>query len=186
MTEPGPTEASWIRETLDRYEGPLVRFTRTITGDLESARDVVQDAFCRLCAQPRDRVEGHVGEWLFAVCRNRALDVRKKEGRMTGLTEVDLDARTAPGPTPSAVAEGRDATERLLALVDGLPPNQAEVVRLKFQAGLSYKEISRVTTHSVTNVGFLLHTAIKTLRARAARAARTAGSGLTGRAQEAL
>ena len=42
--------------------------------------------------------------------------------------------------------------------------NQREVVRLKFQAGLSYAEISRVTGHSVSNVGFLLHTALKTLR----------------------
>jgi RNA polymerase sigma-70 factor (ECF subfamily) len=37
-------------------------------------------------------------------------------------------------------------------------------VRLKFQAGLSYREISRVTELSVSNVGYLIHTAIRTLR----------------------
>jgi DNA-directed RNA polymerase specialized sigma24 family protein len=45
-----------------------------------------------------------------------------------------------------------------------LPKNQREVLRLKFQCDLSYKEISAVTQLSVTNVGFLIHTAIKTLR----------------------
>ena len=39
-----------------------------------------------------------------------------------------------------------------------------EVVRLKFQNGMSYKEIADVTALSVSNVGFLLHTAINRLR----------------------
>ena len=45
-----------------------------------------------------------------------------------------------------------------------LPENQQEVIRLKFQQGLSYKEISSVTGLSVTNVGFLIHTGLKRLR----------------------
>jgi RNA polymerase sigma-70 factor (ECF subfamily) len=49
-----------------------------------------------------------------------------------------------------------------------LPVNQREVVRLKFQNQLSYEEIAAVTSLSVSNVGFLLHTALKTLRLRMA------------------
>ena len=45
-----------------------------------------------------------------------------------------------------------------------LPPNQQEVIRLKFQHGLKYKEIAAVTGLSVSNVGFLIHTAIKQMR----------------------
>ncbi|MBX3465363.1 MAG: sigma-70 family RNA polymerase sigma factor [Planctomycetes bacterium] len=156
-------EQPWIHDVLERWEGPLLRYTRSITGDLETARDVVQDAFLRLCAQPRERVEARVAEWLFTVCRHRALDLRRKEGRMTELPPATLAAAASAEPAPTAVAEGRD----LLALVDGLPPGQAEVVRLRFQEGLSYKEIAAVTGHSVGNVGFLLHTALKGLRARA-------------------
>jgi RNA polymerase sigma-70 factor (ECF subfamily) len=37
-------------------------------------------------------------------------------------------------------------------------------VRLKFQNGFSYKEIARITELSVTNVGFLIHTAVTRLR----------------------
>jgi DNA-directed RNA polymerase specialized sigma24 family protein len=37
-------------------------------------------------------------------------------------------------------------------------------VRLKFQNGFSYQEISRITSLSVGNVGFILHTALKALR----------------------
>jgi RNA polymerase sigma factor (sigma-70 family) len=163
----GSNDAAWIQTTLERLEGPLVRFALPIAGDLESARDAVQDAFLRLLEQPRARVEGHVASWLFTVVRRRALDVRKKEGRMRSTDEVALDARPGGGPGAAAVAETNDLHQALLLLVDRLPAPQQEVVRLRFQGGLSYREISDVTGHSESNVGFLLHVAIKALRAGA-------------------
>ena len=38
------------------------------------------------------------------------------------------------------------------------------MIRLKFQNGFSYCEISRISGHSVTHVGYLIHTGLKTLR----------------------
>ena len=70
------------------------------------------------------------------------------------------------GDDPSARAERKDDESTLLAALRALPLRQQEVVRLKFQDGMSYREIGAVTSNSVSNVGFLLHTALKTLRAR--------------------
>jgi RNA polymerase sigma-70 factor (ECF subfamily) len=47
-----------------------------------------------------------------------------------------------------------------------LPENQQEVVRLKFQEGMSYKQIGEITGLSVSNVGYLLHVAVNELRER--------------------
>lgn len=164
----GPADdAAWIQSTLERLEVPLVRFALGIVGDLEAARDVVQDAFLRLVRQPRAEVEGHVGSWLFTVVRRRALDVRKKEARLIALDDVSLAERPSDAPAPPALAEASELARTLLGLARDLPPNQAEVLRLKFQGGLSYKEIAAITGHSVSNVGFLLHVAVKSLRARA-------------------
>ena len=52
----------------------------------------------------------------------------------------------------------------VIRLLEVLMMNQQEVVRLKFQNGFSYKEISRITALSVSNVGFLIHTAVARLR----------------------
>ena len=41
-----------------------------------------------------------------------------------------------------------------------------EVIILKFQEGRSYKEISEITGHSVSNVGVLIHEGMKILRAK--------------------
>jgi RNA polymerase sigma-70 factor (ECF subfamily) len=127
---------------------------------------VVQETFVKLCHSDRARIEGCLAQWLFTVCRNRALDVQRKENRMVPLQEVTLDKFESPGLTPSAAAEQRDATNDVVRLLATLPPNQQEVVRLKFQNGLSYQEISQITQLTVTNVGFLLHTALKTIRHR--------------------
>ncbi len=72
---------------MERFERPLVAYAARITGDVESGRDVVQDAFLRLCHEGPG-VRDHLAQWLYTVCRNRALDIRRKEHRMTPLTEA--------------------------------------------------------------------------------------------------
>jgi RNA polymerase sigma-70 factor (ECF subfamily) len=160
------TSTEWVRAALEEHEGPLLRYAAQITGDLDLARDVVQDTFLRLCHEDRARLDGHVAEWLFTVCRNRALDLRRKESRMKPLDETELETCASREPSPAALAEQHERASLVLRLLEALPPNQREVLRLKFQNGLSYAEISRVTQLTVTNVGFLIHTGLKTLRQR--------------------
>jgi len=144
-------------------------YALSLTGELESARDAVQDSFLRLCKQPPGAVDDHLAQWLFTVCRNRILEMRRKDHRMTALTDMELEHRASPDPTPAEAADTRDRANRVDELLAALPPNQREVIRLKFQHQLSYQEIAQVTSLSVTNVGFLLHTALRTLRSRMER-----------------
>src|SRR5689334_8392868 len=97
-----PAQADWVRAALDRYSGPLTRYALLITGNLEQARDVVQDTFIRLCAEDRTRIEPHLAPWLFTVCRNRALDVQRKERRLNPLPETHMHAEASPDPSPAA------------------------------------------------------------------------------------
>ena len=62
------------------------------------------------------------------------------------------------------MAETKDASSHVLKLLERLPENQQEVIRLKFQHGMSYRQISAITGHSETYVGFLIHAGIRTLR----------------------
>jgi RNA polymerase sigma factor (sigma-70 family) len=156
----------WVRSVVDRFEGPLVRYARRITGDVDRARDVVQETFMRLCAEERSSVEGHIAQWLFTVCRNRAVDVRRKETRMSPLTKDQMARCESKDAAPSAGLEKQEAMSQILRVLDSIPENQQEVIRLKFQNGFSYREISGVTGLSVTNVGFLIHTGLKSIRQR--------------------
>ena len=168
--EPDKTHASdeassLVQTAVQRHQAPLLRYaTRLLGGDADRARDVVQDTFVRLMGQPPAQVDGHVAEWLFTVCRHRSLDVLRKEGRMKRFEEGQVERLTTAEPTPGRALERAEQHAAVLRLIGQLPHNQQEVVRLKFQNGFSYQEISRITALSVGNVGFILHTAIKTLR----------------------
>ena len=158
------SEVEWLRLAVERFASPLTRYAASLTGDADRARDVVQDTFVRLCKQEAKSLNGRLAEWLFTVCRHRALDLCRKENRLIALTENAWEEAPANEATPAMNAERNDTKDEMLRLITTLPRNQQEVLRLKFQAGLRYEEISRVTNLSVSNVGFLLHTAIKTLR----------------------
>ncbi|ACB75268.1 RNA polymerase sigma factor [Opitutus terrae] len=156
--------AGFLERIFAEQQAPLVRYATRLLGDGERARDVVQDTFVKLMQQRAAAIDGHVVEWLFTVCRNRAMDVLRKEGRMKPFEVGQLEETSAPGPRPGRALEEAETQAIVLRLIDALPPNQQEVIRLKFQNGFSYKEISRITALSVSNVGFLIHTAIGRLR----------------------
>jgi len=158
-------DAGFLERIFAEQRAPLVRYAARLVGDPDRARDVVQDTFVRLMAQPRAEVDGHAVEWLFTVCRNRAMDILRKEHRMKRFEPGQVERVTALEPRPGRALEQAETHAAVLRLIDRLPPNQQEVVRLKFQNGFSYKEISRITELSVSNVGFLIHTAVSRLRA---------------------
>lgn len=159
-------DSNWVEEALDEYEIPLLRYAVSLLGDVEVARDVVQDTFLKLCGQKQKAVQGHLAQWLFRVCRNRAVDWQRKERRMTSLSTPRLSLLRDKSSGPLRKLESREVLSGVAKVIEGLPDKQREVVRLKFQQGLSYKEISSVTGLSVSNVGFLIHTGVKTIRKR--------------------
>lgn len=157
-----------ITDLIGQYETQLVRYASSFLGDVDRARDVVQDTFLKLCREDPDKVNGRLPQWLFTVCRNRALDIRKKEARMKELPDGQATACVDQTKHHIDSVEQKDESEKIGKLLNGLSDNQKEVVRLKFQNGLSYREISEITKLTVTNVGYLLHTALKQIREQVA------------------
>lgn len=167
----GEQHSAWLRAAVDAYEWPLRRYAERIVGDAEAARDVVQETFVRLCRAKPEEVNGHLQAWLFSVCRNTAISLRRKEDRMTTMTigtEMDL---ASPCRLPDEAAEQCETAGTLRDCLAELPRNQQTVVRLKFHHGLSYQEIGERTGLSVSNVGYLMHHGLKTLRQRMRAAA---------------
>jgi RNA polymerase sigma-70 factor (ECF subfamily) len=155
---------SWIISLVRRYERPLCSYAYSLLRNLEWARDAVQDTFLRLCGQKPEKLKGREEPWLFRVCRNRSLDILRKEKPVDTLTEQQEAALAADDPAPDEQAARGDFASQLPRFLAKLPKNQQEVIRLKFQHQLSYREIAECTRLSESNVGYLLHTGLKTLR----------------------
>ena len=160
-----------LRSAMSDFEIPLTKYAVSILGDLEQARDVVQDTFLKLYKQDPEKVRKKVKSWLFTVCRNHCYDLIKRNRRTSNLEESEISYITSNDDNPFQVIsflEGREETDEkiniLYSLIEELPSRQREVMRLKFQANLSYKEIAETIGISTSNVGFVMHSALKKLR----------------------
>jgi len=155
-----------FEKILQRFEIPLLQYAARITGDRERARDVVQETFIKFQRNGAVAREGEPATWLFTVCRNRALNVCRKERRMMYLDEETIASQEDRQPMPYQRIEEEEAAGFLTRIIATLPPRQQEVLRLKFQNELSYQQIAEITKSTSNSVGVLIHTALKSLRDR--------------------
>jgi RNA polymerase sigma-70 factor (ECF subfamily) len=158
----------WVANVFAQLDGPLVAYvSRQLHGDVDAAQDIVQEAFVKLCQQAWPDIELHHRPWLYRTCRNRVIDLSRREGRMSAINSsadiAGMSDRSADSE-PVERASQVEQIERLRLRIDDLPPRQQEVLRLRLQEGLSYKQVAEVTGLTATNVGYLLHQAISSLR----------------------
>ena len=162
----GDAPRLWLHATFERLERPLIAYAmRLLGGNVEIARDCVQECFLRLCRESRSHVEGHVDAWLFKNCRNRAMDHHRQEARM----RIDSDSTalataTAPANEPAGYLTRCEEQEQLHNQIARLPTREQEVLSLRLGQGLSYKQIAEITDMSVSHVGVILHEAVTKLR----------------------
>ena len=158
-----PTQTLFL-DLLQRYERPLLRYAHGYTSDLEEARDIVQDVFVKLSQSLTTLDHERIAPWLFTVCRNRALDHQRKNRRIVLMENEDLDLETSAEEAPGESIQRDETATALRRLIDTLPTRQQEAVRLKFIAGLDYKQISEAMKTSIGNVGYLIHHGVAALK----------------------
>lgn len=162
----GDDHRAWLHAIFERLERPLIAYAmRLLNGNVEIARDCVQESFLRLCRERQSLVEGHVDAWLFKTCRNRAMDHHRKEARMMiDSDSTALATATAPASEPAGFLSKREEHEQLHDQISRLPTREQEVLSLRLAQGLSYKQIAEITDMSVSHVGVILHEAVTKLR----------------------
>jgi RNA polymerase sigma-70 factor (ECF subfamily) len=159
-------DREWLMSLFARYERPLVSYAaKLLGGDWDRARDCVQDTFLRLCREPRSAIEDHVEAWLFKCCRHRAMDCHRKESRMfIQFASEQVDRQPSPSPHPPQALISSEERQTLQREIAALPTREQEVLVLRLQQGLSYKQIAEVMDLSVSHVGVLIHQAVSRLK----------------------
>ena len=150
---------------VDRYGPSLLRYATRMTGDPSVAHDAVQETYLRMIRADPNEIRDRLAAWLFTVCRTRVIDC------MRGCRNTQpLPEQTMRDPSPG-VFDGMVADEQQTILrrtIEQLPPRQREVLMLRLEAGLSYREIAEVTAMKIGNVSFHMHAAVTSLKKRMA------------------
>ena len=148
------------------YEQPLLRYAARILHDNNGAQDVVQDAFLSLFRNWEGEMapSPHISNWLYRVTHNRAVDYLRHESRRQILHQRHSEEQDdVEPPNRGRDFQISDAAARAAAALRTLSLREQQLVLLKVYEQKSYKEISEVTGLTVTNVGYILHYAMKKL-----------------------
>jgi RNA polymerase sigma-70 factor (ECF subfamily) len=156
----------------DRFKDYVYRTAFFITRNSGDAEEVVQETFLDvLRALPRYRVEGpaRFETWLYRVTVNRCRSLlRRKTAPSADWDDIEERLERIPTSHPNHDPEGvilrRERAVMLWRAVDGLPEAQRVVVLLRYQHGLSYREIAQTLGVSEGTVKSRLYYAHRRLR----------------------
>lgn len=168
-----PQRSESLEELFAALESPLLSYALRLLGARCLAEDAVQEAFMKLHAQFAEVREPR--RWLYRTVHNLALNHRRQSAKIVPLdpaAEHPADpagnnADAEPLPDEQIIRwEGIGLVRLSLATLD---ERSREIVRLKFDENLSYRQISERTGLSAGHVGYLLHHALKAVAAELAR-----------------
>ncbi len=157
----GRTEAfgRLVMRYKDRLHATLVR----LTGSVEDAQDLVQDAFLR-AYEKLDHFQGSSSfyTWVYRIAVNLALSERRKRKPPLRLSDVpSFDPANAADDLersdPTAPIERRERETMVQKALLELSPDFRKVVILKDLEGMRYEEIAEVLGVPVGTVRSRLH-----------------------------
>src|ERR1022692_3033726 len=159
-----------IEELFAALESPLLSYALRLAGDAGAAEDIVQEAFMRLPHQFSEVREPR--RWLYRTVHNLALNHRRQAGKIVHLIPLgDPGALPAndtadPQPLPDEQIARWEGIGLVRLSLETLDDRSRELVRLKFNEELTYKEISTRTGLNIGHVGYLLHHSLKAIADR--------------------
>ena len=136
-------------------------------GDREFAQDLTATTFERAWKH-RSRYRTAISAlptWLFGIARN----VLKEHLRKHRLSEQRLEPFSRREEIPATVdiekiIQQQQEKEGLRKMLLALPGREQDLIALKYGAGLTNREIAKITNLSESNVGSILHRTVKYLR----------------------
>ena len=135
-----------VSRLYDRHAPMLLALARRILGSTADAEEVLQEVFVHVWNQSGryDPARSSVSTWLVLLTRSRAIDrlrnrkVVERTHEQAQLADLPEDA-SPDGPNAVFLRERRERVRREL---EGLPPEQRQVLEMAFYDGLSQSEIS--------------------------------------------
>jgi RNA polymerase sigma factor (sigma-70 family) len=157
-------DAAWSGlESLYLQHAPsALRFAYFLSGDQETARDLVQEAFVRVAGRFRHL---HQRDGFDAYLRRTIVNLNASRLRRLKVERSSL-AREAGYPEVAVIERDPGVSDELWQAILDLPPRQRAAIVLRFYEDLSELQAADVLRCSVKALNQLVVRAMKTLRSR--------------------
>ncbi len=156
-------ESAAYSRLVQRYQRPIYYLALRMLRNPEDADEVAQKTFVKAYrALSGFRFEASFKTWLTTIAINLCrTELMKAKRQMVELPDNLAD----PGSKEKGEEEQREYQRtHLRACLDRLPPRQKEVVTLRINQEMPFKEIAKVLNSTETAVKVNFHHAMKSLR----------------------
>lgn len=183
------SDESAFRQLVEQYYAAMLRLATIYVLDNRVAEEVIQETWIAVL-RGLDRFEGRssLKTWIFSILVNRAKTLTKREDRYVQFSEYASSEADEPSVAPERFSSSNDHSGHWVSLprrwddvpeehllsqetrdtirraMEGLPPNQREVMTLRDIEGWSSEEVCNVLMISETNQRVLLHRARSRVR----------------------
>ncbi|MCP4434001.1 MAG: sigma-70 family RNA polymerase sigma factor [Actinomycetia bacterium] len=149
-----------VAEIYDRYATPMFDMCSRI-GSPHEAADAVHDTYLT-AMESLDQLRDprSLKPWLFSIARNRV----RRRGRRREVPTEEFEASAGTGPTPEDEVLRADQGDVIDAALDGLEPDDRELLLLRDRVGLDGAETADVLGVERATVDRRLHSARHRLR----------------------
>jgi RNA polymerase sigma-70 factor (ECF subfamily) len=156
-------------EIFARYRPLAERVCMRILGDREDAQEAVQETMLRvLRGLPVFNGRYQLQAWIARIATNVSVDMVRARGRRPqqsgGLHDLGEDAVTDAAMDPERLVEQILERERVLSILDEIPPHHREALVLREFEGRSHEEIGDALGVSPAQAKALIHRAKSTFR----------------------
>ena len=150
-------DRSAISELIERHSQRVRGYIGMMVKDEAIADDIFQETFIKavkVIDEGRYVDSGKFLSWVLRIAHNRVLDHfrREKTSRMVNESEAGYDMlgtmRFSEPNTEDDMVQG-EVEQTIRALIELLPEEQREVVRLRYYSKLSFSEIAETTDVSI-------------------------------------
>jgi RNA polymerase sigma-70 factor (ECF subfamily) len=159
-----PFDRQNLIASYERYNAEIFRYAYRLLGDCETAEDCVSETYYRFLKAVRDGLGPleNTRAYLYRVARNWINDYYRSQPMR--ITSLDIELDGDPEANPSRLAAENWERERVRAAVLSLPPDQQQVIVLRFMEDWSHEDVAAALGKSVEATRTLQHRALVSLR----------------------
>ena len=157
---------------VSRYQAQVYSYIMTLVKDRQLADDIFQDTFVKIIRTIKAGVykdEGKFVQFAMRIAHNLVIDHFRKENRIPTVESSSEDYNyldNAPISDPSVEQSmiNDQIQSDLRKMIDYLPVEQREVLRMRIYDDMSFKEIAEVTNVSINTALGRMRYALMNLR----------------------
>lgn len=150
-----------LERIIDEHQQQLFTFAFFRVGSYEVAQDIVQDVFIRFYENSRRlSAANNVKAYLYKTISNACTDYLRKNAKIQFIAIENLVNELVENEEKQCLSEYL----RIEEILENLPIDQAEILRLKFIDSLNFVEISDILNVNINTIKSRYKYAINKLR----------------------